>query len=252
MGAPRSRPPLDPNMLCEYPNNVSFHARGLIEQVGGYSFDGVAIGQKLRLPRDALRTSYPCEIVHRGVADLTLDRFAIVQHRKCERQPLVVVSHNLATRQRHRNPHPRNSASGSRHMRTISPDGCARAAIGRVATPPALTPGNSHRLMPPSCSRDGILTAQLNFTEGVKTGRREPGVGDRRQIAVVRRRLCQPALAEGSARRRPQRRALLITCCRILGRRDRCFRRVIDGWLVSRTTEEPPCVSPSSAPAISA
>jgi hypothetical protein len=137
MGAPRSRPPLDPNMLCEYPNNVSFHARGLIEQVGGYSFDGVAIGQKLRLPRDALRTSYPCEIVHRGVADLTLDRFAIVQHRKCERQPLVVVSHNLATRQRHRNPHPRNSASGSRHMRTISPDGCARAAISRIATLPA-------------------------------------------------------------------------------------------------------------------
>jgi hypothetical protein len=35
-----------------------------------------------------------------------LHRFALVHHRECERQPLVVVSYNLATRQRHRNPYP--------------------------------------------------------------------------------------------------------------------------------------------------
>ena len=38
------------NMLREYANNVSFDARGFIEQVGGYSLDSVAMGHKLRLP----------------------------------------------------------------------------------------------------------------------------------------------------------------------------------------------------------
>src|SRR5258708_8407631 len=92
------------NVLREYANNVSFYGRGFIEQVGGYSLDSVAMGHKLRLPRDAWRTLCLREIVHRGVADLALHGFTVVHYRKCERQSLFVVSHNLATRQRHRNP----------------------------------------------------------------------------------------------------------------------------------------------------
>src|SRR5438874_2515287 len=70
------------NMLREYPNNVTFHDRGFIEQLGGYFFDSVAMGHELRLPRDAWRTFYLCELIHRGVADLTLHRFVVVHHRK--------------------------------------------------------------------------------------------------------------------------------------------------------------------------
>jgi hypothetical protein len=92
-------------MLCEYAYDVSFDARGLIVQVGGYSFDGVAMGHKQRLPRDAWRTLCLCQLIHRGIADLAWDHFAVFHHRKCERQPLVVVSYHLATGQRHGNPH---------------------------------------------------------------------------------------------------------------------------------------------------
>ena len=92
-------------MLGEYANDVSFEARGFIVQVGGYSFDGVAMGHKQRLPRDGWRTLCLCQLIHRGIADLAWDHFAVVHHRKCERQPLVVVSYHLATGQRHRNPH---------------------------------------------------------------------------------------------------------------------------------------------------
>jgi hypothetical protein len=45
---------------------------------------------------------HACQFVHRGVTDLTLDHFAVVQHRKSECQPLGVVSYNLASGQRHR------------------------------------------------------------------------------------------------------------------------------------------------------
>jgi hypothetical protein len=89
------------NMLREYSNNVTFHGRGFIEQLGGYFLDSVAMGHELRLPRDAWRTFYLCELIHRGVADLTLHRFVVVHHRKCESQPLVVVSPYSATSQRH-------------------------------------------------------------------------------------------------------------------------------------------------------
>ena len=41
------------NMIREYPNNVSFDARSFIEQVGGYSLNSVAMGNKLCLPRAA-------------------------------------------------------------------------------------------------------------------------------------------------------------------------------------------------------
>src|SRR5882757_4358734 len=70
-------------------------------KIGGYFLDSVAMGHELRLPRDAWRTFYLCELIHRGVADLTLHRFVVVHHRKCERQPLVVVSSYSATSQRH-------------------------------------------------------------------------------------------------------------------------------------------------------
>jgi hypothetical protein len=94
-------------MFREYPNNVSLNGRGFIEQIGGYLLDGVAMSHKLRLPRDAWRSPNLCKLIHRGVADLTFDRFAAVHHRKCERKPLVVVSPNSTTRQWHRNPQPK-------------------------------------------------------------------------------------------------------------------------------------------------
>ena len=76
-------------MFREYPNNVSLNGRGFIEQIGGYLLDGVAMSHKLRLPRDAWRSPYLCKLIHRGVADVTFDRFAAVHHRKCERWPLL-------------------------------------------------------------------------------------------------------------------------------------------------------------------
>src|SRR5436309_1127188 len=92
-------------MFRENPNNVSFDARSFIEHVGRYSLDSVAMDHKLSLPRDARRTLCLCELIHRGVTDLAWHYFAIVHHRKRERHSLVVVSQDLATRQRHRNPH---------------------------------------------------------------------------------------------------------------------------------------------------
>jgi hypothetical protein len=93
------------NMLRENPNNVAFETRGLIVQVGSDSLDGVAMGHELGLPRDAWRALCPCQPIHRGIADLALHRFVVVHHRKCERQPLVIVPDHLATRQRHKDPH---------------------------------------------------------------------------------------------------------------------------------------------------
>jgi hypothetical protein len=93
-------------MLREYPDNVPFDARGFIEQVGCHSLDSVAMGYKLRLPRDAWRTLGACQLIHRGITDLALHRFAVGYHRKRECQTLVVMSYNLATCQRHRIPRP--------------------------------------------------------------------------------------------------------------------------------------------------
>jgi hypothetical protein len=64
-------------MLREYANNVAFDARDFIVQVGGYPLDSVAMSHKLRLPRDALRTLCLCQLIHRGITDLALDRFAV-------------------------------------------------------------------------------------------------------------------------------------------------------------------------------
>jgi hypothetical protein len=94
------------NMLRENANNVAFDVRSFVEQVGGYSLDSVAMGHKLRLPRDAWRTLCLREIIHRGITDLALHGFAVAHHRKRKRQALVIVSNNLATCQGHRNPIP--------------------------------------------------------------------------------------------------------------------------------------------------
>jgi hypothetical protein len=93
-------------MLRENANNAAFDSRSFIEQVGGYSLYSVAMSHKLCLPRDALRTLCLCQIIHRGITDLALHDFPVAHHRKRKRQALVVVSYHLATRQRHRNPHP--------------------------------------------------------------------------------------------------------------------------------------------------
>ena len=89
-------------MFHEYPNDVTLNGGGFVKQVGRNSFNGVSQRQKLRHPRGVFRTLHACQSVHRGVTDLTLDRFAVVQHRKSECQPLGVVSYNLASGQRHR------------------------------------------------------------------------------------------------------------------------------------------------------
>src|ERR1700722_9798204 len=94
------------NMLGEYANHVPFETRGFMVQVGGNSLDRIAMGHKLGLPRDAWRALCACQLIHRGITDLALHRFAVVHHRKCERQPLAIVPDNLATRQQHENPHP--------------------------------------------------------------------------------------------------------------------------------------------------
>jgi hypothetical protein len=97
-------------MLGEDANDVSLEARRFIVQVGGYLLDRIAMGDKLCLPRDAGRTLGACQFIHRGIADLALHRFAILHHRECKRQALVVVSDDLATHERHENPHPFKAA----------------------------------------------------------------------------------------------------------------------------------------------
>ena len=59
---------------------------GLFKQVGGKSLDSVAMGNKLRLHRDAWRTIGFSEVSHRGVTDFALHRFDVAHHRNSERQ----------------------------------------------------------------------------------------------------------------------------------------------------------------------
>jgi len=84
---PRPSPAVPPQMFREYPNDVTLNGGGFVKQVGRNSFNGVSQRQKLRHPRGVFRTLHACQFVHRGVTDLTLDRFAVVQHRKSECQP---------------------------------------------------------------------------------------------------------------------------------------------------------------------
>src|SRR5882757_5035583 len=59
--------------------------------------------QKLLLSRRAWRPSHAGKLIHRGIADLTVDGLAVVQHRKSVRQSFVVIPNDATTRQRHHN-----------------------------------------------------------------------------------------------------------------------------------------------------
>src|SRR5260221_3074209 len=104
-------------MLGKDPNGISPDPRRFVEYVGGEALDGIPHGQELRLPGDALRALDAGQLVHRSVADLALDRLAVVfaQHRELERQPLVIVAHDSVPDQRHR------SASAHAAGKTVAP-----------------------------------------------------------------------------------------------------------------------------------
>ena len=91
------------NVLGEYPDSDAFDGGTGVEQVGCDLLDGVSMGQELCLPGGTRGAPYAGKFVHRGVTDLTFDRFAVVKHRKPERQSFEVVSLHFASRQRHRN-----------------------------------------------------------------------------------------------------------------------------------------------------
>src|ERR1700730_2377643 len=88
-------------MLGENPHHGALHGSAVVEQSGRNSLNGVAMLEKQRLSRSAWRTSHAGQFIHRGIADLAFDRFAVVQHGESERQPFVVISYNATARQRH-------------------------------------------------------------------------------------------------------------------------------------------------------
>ena len=90
------------NVLGEYPDRGTFDRRAGVEQVGCDFLDGVSVDQELGLPCGAQGAPHAGKFVHRGVTDLTFNRFAVVKHRKPERQSFEVVSQDFASRQRHR------------------------------------------------------------------------------------------------------------------------------------------------------
>ena len=71
---------------------MAFHAGAFVEHVGCNALDGITQRQKLRLSCDAFRTLDARKFVHRGIADLALDRLVGVLHGEPERQAFVVVS----------------------------------------------------------------------------------------------------------------------------------------------------------------
>jgi len=84
------------NMLREYANHWAPDSSGAIEKIGREAFYRFAVRQKLSLSNCARRAFRPYKFVHRGVADLTIDRLDRVQHCKFERQPFVVITNYLA------------------------------------------------------------------------------------------------------------------------------------------------------------
>jgi hypothetical protein len=91
------------NVLGEYPDGGAFDRGTGVEQVGRDLLDRVSVGQELRLPGGTQGAPHAGKFVHRGVTDLTFNRFAVVNHRKPKRQSFEVVSQYFASRQRHRN-----------------------------------------------------------------------------------------------------------------------------------------------------
>jgi hypothetical protein len=94
---------LSRNVLGEYPDGSAFDRGTGVEQVGCDLLDRVSVGQELRLPGGTQGAPHAGKFVHRGVTDLTFNRFAVVKHRKPECQSFEVVSQDFASRQRHRN-----------------------------------------------------------------------------------------------------------------------------------------------------
>jgi hypothetical protein len=94
---------LSRNVLGEYPDRGAFDRGTGVEQVGCDLLDRVSMSQELRLPGGTQGAPHAGKFVHRSVTDLTLNRFAVVKHRKPKRQSFEVVSQDFASRQRHRN-----------------------------------------------------------------------------------------------------------------------------------------------------
>jgi hypothetical protein len=90
-------------VLREYSDRRALDRGAGVEQIGRDLFDDISVGQKLRLPGGTQGAPHAGKFVHRGVTDLTFNRFAVVKHGKPERQSFEVVSPDFATRQRHRN-----------------------------------------------------------------------------------------------------------------------------------------------------
>jgi len=90
------------NMLREDTNNRARDRSGGDEKIGREALYRFAMRQKLILPDRGRRTSCSCKFIHRGVTDLTKDRFVTVQHRKSERLAFVVITNYPPRRQRHR------------------------------------------------------------------------------------------------------------------------------------------------------
>src|ERR1700730_5448119 len=88
-------------MFRKYPNNGPLHGPAAVEQSRCNLLDGVAMLQKQRLSRGARRTAHAGQFIHRGIADLAVDRFAVVQHGESECQPFIVIPYNATARQRH-------------------------------------------------------------------------------------------------------------------------------------------------------
>jgi hypothetical protein len=91
------------NVLGEYPDSSALDRGTGVEQVGCDLLDRVSMGHELRLPGGTQGAPHAGKLIHRGVTDLTFDRFTVVNHRKPKRQSFEVVSQDFASRQRHRN-----------------------------------------------------------------------------------------------------------------------------------------------------
>src|SRR5258708_23823982 len=89
------------NMLREDANNRARDRSGGVEKLGREALYPFAMRRKLSLSNRVRRALCSYELVHRGIADLTIDRFVGIQHRKFERQPFLVITNYPAPRQRH-------------------------------------------------------------------------------------------------------------------------------------------------------
>ena len=81
-------------------NDRARYRAGSVKKIGRESLNRFAMRQKLSLSNRVRRASCFRKFVHRGVADLTKDRFVGVEHRKSERLPFVVITNHPALRQR--------------------------------------------------------------------------------------------------------------------------------------------------------